>query len=91
VGENGHFSETISWLVRGKFGSVACHGCSDFPKMAVFPFRDQNVAAMAAMASFFDFDNPRSKGAWCPEALHTLKFRVMVTVIPIANCQRGLS
>jgi hypothetical protein len=36
----------------GKFGGVACHGCSDFPKMAVFPFRNQNVAAMAAMASF---------------------------------------
>jgi hypothetical protein len=25
--------------------------------MAIFPFRDQNVAAMA---TFFDFDNPRS-------------------------------
>jgi hypothetical protein len=35
---------------------MACHGCSDFPKMAVFPLRDQNVAAMAAMASFFHFD-----------------------------------
>jgi hypothetical protein len=42
---------------RGKFRNVACHGCSDFPKMAVFPFHDQNVAAMA---TFFDFDNPRS-------------------------------
>jgi hypothetical protein len=26
--------------------------------MAVFPFRDQNVAAMAAMATFSDLHNP---------------------------------
>jgi hypothetical protein len=58
--KNGQFSETIAWPVRGKFGSVACHGCSDLSKMAVFPFRDQNMAAMAAMATT-DFDNPRSK------------------------------
>jgi hypothetical protein len=50
-------SETIEWLVRGSFCSVACHGCTDFQKMAGFPIRDQNVAAMA---TFFNFDNPGS-------------------------------
>jgi hypothetical protein len=45
AGKNSQFSETI---FRGK---LACHGCSNFPKMAVFPFHDQNMAAMAAMAT----------------------------------------
>jgi hypothetical protein len=54
-GKKVDFGETISWLVHGSFCNVACHGCSDFPKMAVFSLRGQNAAAMA---SIFDFDNP---------------------------------
>jgi hypothetical protein len=38
--------------------------------MAAFPIRNQNVAAMAAMASFYDFDNPRSNlGLWFTQPL----------------------
>jgi hypothetical protein len=59
AGKNSQSSETTFCV---KFRSVACHGCSDFPKMAVFPFHDQNVAAKAAMASFSDFDHP---GSYC--------------------------
>jgi hypothetical protein len=38
AGKNSQSSETTFCV---KFRSVACHGCSDFPKMAVFPFHDQ--------------------------------------------------
>jgi hypothetical protein len=56
-GKNGQFSE--DHFVAG-LGVWLAMAALISPKMAVFSFRDQKVAAMAAMASFFDIDNPRS-------------------------------